>query len=355
MGKDALASRHTPDQGRLSLLPQRLGLAALYADTLPVPLRNAMGALALRLDPVPQRAAILRGEAGVDLNDSSDGYRLAAQYQRDPSPELLPELRAEAYQGLLRISVPLFLVLGLILSASLRLWTDDSEDPASPEDAPGRRVDPWLALAFFTTWQLFSWGPLGALVAPLLPQGLLGALGTQSVSYLLLAILFVAVARRTGWRPWSRVGWGWVARGFLLCLLLMTVVDLLIWGATGTDPFNRDPVLGILAAAPSSQYPILVFWIVVIGPAFEELLFRGFLLNSFLAAWGERRALTATATIFALAHGNLWGLPSLFVGGLVLGWVALRSGSCTSSMVLHGLWNFTWLCHVAMVLPGDLW
>ncbi len=359
MGKTTLQSRHTPDRAEISLLSQRLGLGALYATTLPQPLRDVMGRLALALEQNPRQAAILREQAQGVHAELPPAFRMAAEYQQNPNPEALPDLRAAAYQGVLRIALPLFLVLGFVMVAGLRLWVGepDAEGPArqDPTEYPALQVSPWLALALFTGWQLLSWGPLERLTGSLFPPGLGGLLAGQFSSYILFLALLWGLTRGTGWRPWGRLDGGWLARGYLLCLLLMTAADGLVWAGSGSDPFHRDPVLGILLHASTSERWLLTGWIVVVGPAFEELLFRGFLLSAFRAAWGERKALLLSALLFALAHGNLWGWPSLFLGGLVLGRVALKTGSCTTAMALHGLWNLTWLCHVAMMLPGDLW
>lgn len=360
MGRSTLQSRHTPDRGNASMLPQRLGLASLYATTLPEPLREAMNGLALALERDPRNAAILRREAGPSASSLAEGYRLAAEYQRAPDPATLPQLRALAYAGLLRVALPSFLVLGVTLMAVLRLWSGPDPSKEEVPDSAGSaeladHVSPWTALALFTGWQLIGWGPLLWLTGRLIPPGIPGLLAAQSVSYLLFLALLYAAGRGGGWRPWNGFDGGWLARGYLLCLLLMTAADLAVLGLTGVDPFDRDPVLGILLAATPGERWLLAGWIVAVGPAFEELLFRGFLLGAFRGAWGDSRALLASSFLFALAHGNLWGWPSLFLGGLVLGWTALRTGSCATSAALHGLWNLTWLCHVVTTLPGDLW
>lgn len=71
--------------------------------------------------------------------------------------------------------------------------------------------------------------------------------------------------------------------------------------------------------------------LVVVAPAAEELLFRGL----GFAALG-RHALVATSILFALAHGAPALLVPVFLAGLALGYLRLRTGSTYTGMVAHG-------------------
>ena len=70
----------------------------------------------------------------------------------------------------------------------------------------------------------------------------------------------------------------------------------------------------------------------------EELLFRGFLL----AAWESRGtwfAVGVTAALFALLHGNLYGLPAYLLGGAIAGFLAVALDSVYAAMVYHTGYN----------------
>jgi len=54
---------------------------------------------------------------------------------------------------------------------------------------------------------------------------------------------------------------------------------------------------------------------IVIAPVTEELLFRGLILQGFLRRYSPRKAILASALLFAAFHGNPWQ----FLGALVLG------------------------------------
>ena len=74
----------------------------------------------------------------------------------------------------------------------------------------------------------------------------------------------------------------------------------------------------------------------------EELLFRGMMLS----AWEERgslRAVTTVSLLFTLLHGNLLGIPSEFICGVLLACIVISSGSLFAGMVFHTVFNSTLL------------
>lgn len=75
---------------------------------------------------------------------------------------------------------------------------------------------------------------------------------------------------------------------------------------------------------------------VVVAPLSEELLFRGVLLRGLGVMHGRVAALVASSALFALAHLGAWSaLVYAFVAGVVLGAVALRTGSTIATIALH--------------------
>jgi membrane protease YdiL (CAAX protease family) len=78
--------------------------------------------------------------------------------------------------------------------------------------------------------------------------------------------------------------------------------------------------------------------ITLLDPFTEELTFRG-LGFAVLARFGSVAAVTGTALLFALAHGLIEGLAPLFVFGLGVGYLRLRTGSVYPGMLLHACFN----------------
>lgn len=77
----------------------------------------------------------------------------------------------------------------------------------------------------------------------------------------------------------------------------------------------------------------------VLPAIFEELIFRGVLLNGLRRGLGDITALFISALMFALMHGSIQQLLYPFALGLVLGWLAMRTGSTFTSMLVHFLNN----------------
>ena len=303
------------------MLAQRLSLAGNYCDSLPVLLREAFLSVAWRLT----------GE-------------------RPLGGPATPDKRVEAYAALQRLSFSLLAVSCLILGALIVVaWTTGDESTTPPPSPDGQ---PLKAMAVLFLWDLSSRHLLlPGMVSLFRPERFWTAvLVGQAFSY---ALLWAVVATAGGLHRAQFRGfrWAWAARGYLLCTVTILATDALVTLLTGSSPFLKNPTLAVLAGAPREVWPFLVLLLVVLGPCFEELLFRGYLLGEISAKWGTKCGLLLSSLLFALAHGALWNAPSLFAGGLVLGWVATRTGSLGVSILAHSLWNLTWLGMALATLP----
>jgi len=108
----------------------------------------------------------------------------------------------------------------------------------------------------------------------------------------------------------------------------------------------------------------LIFGIVILAPLGEELLFRGFLQKFLEEHWQDvTRAVLITSLFFAIIHLNPFWLIQIYLLGVLLGYLAWRTGSIWSSFILHAANNlmallftnydqtldgfYTWHGHVA--------
>jgi len=87
----------------------------------------------------------------------------------------------------------------------------------------------------------------------------------------------------------------------------------------------------------------------VIGPAAEELFFRGVVYTAIRRRTSWMVAMFTSGTLFALMHANLVGFPSLLVLGCLLGHVYERTGTLASSLAVHVAHN-AFLLSIALVL-----
>ena len=99
---------------------------------------------------------------------------------------------------------------------------------------------------------------------------------------------------------------------------------------------NKDTIADLVDQAP----PLLLFVLtVILAPVFEELIFRKLLLDR-LSVYGNKFGIIVTAVAFGLIHGNLDQFFYATLGGLVLGYVAVKSGNWLYSVGIHMVMNF---------------
>jgi len=92
----------------------------------------------------------------------------------------------------------------------------------------------------------------------------------------------------------------------------------------------------MLADAPFWQ---LVLVIAVVPAVCEELAFRGFILAGFRHLGHKWRAIVYSAVFFGLAHAILQQSLIACVVGVVIGYIAVQSGSILPCMIFHVLHN----------------
>ena len=134
--------------------------------------------------------------------------------------------------------------------------------------------------------------------------------------------------RKPSKREWAK--WLLILAAFLF---LSDVVSLLL----------RQPIVPpFMADAYKTAYflPALLFAITVVAPIFEETLFRGFLFQGIrYSRLGPMGAIGITSFFWAVIHlqYDVYGIASIFVFGLLLGVVRLKTDSIYLVMVMHSL------------------
>jgi len=83
-----------------------------------------------------------------------------------------------------------------------------------------------------------------------------------------------------------------------------------------------------------------LFLVLAVGaPVVEELFFRGLLQRSLAARFGPTVAIAGSAVAFGLAHFQALQLPALVLFGLILAFLAQRSGRLGPGIVAHAAFN----------------
>ena len=93
-----------------------------------------------------------------------------------------------------------------------------------------------------------------------------------------------------------------------------------------------QPFVDVISGAPL----VAVILLLAVVPAIcEELAFRGFIFAGLVRQGGRLRAIVVTAAMFGISHGVLQQSIAATVMGVLLGWIALRTGSVLPGLLLH--------------------
>ena len=154
-----------------------------------------------------------------------------------------------------------------------------------------------------------------------------------------------------GFRPTTATSLGWLPLVALAIGLSTVGVYALVMETLGIDILVPDQNLEKLAALDGIER-IPTFAIVgVLAPVAEEVFFRGFLLAALVSVVGGLRGALVSSAIFSIAHLNVSTLFPIFVMGIVLSWLYLRTGSIWPPIVAHAAQNL--LALTILEIPLD--
>jgi membrane protease YdiL (CAAX protease family) len=106
-----------------------------------------------------------------------------------------------------------------------------------------------------------------------------------------------------------------------------------------------EPMVEVLLTAFTPESPLSWFLFLVmaalIAPIGEEIVFRGFILNSYAQSTKAHHAIWISALLFGLAHHTPPHVVAAFFSGLVFARFIMAGGSLWASIIAHGLINFS--------------
>ncbi|WP_231511656.1 CPBP family intramembrane glutamic endopeptidase [Chondromyces apiculatus] len=108
------------------------------------------------------------------------------------------------------------------------------------------------------------------------------------------------------------------------------------WPSAGEEELH---LLRDLAGGGLGGQVLLGAVLVVLGPALEEVLFRGAMTRPLRRSHDALVVIAATAALFAMAHLQPQKFPPIALFGLALGVLRHASGSLLPSIVLHATYN----------------
>ena len=331
-------------QGRMRL-SERLMLAGKFCEPLNLGIRNSLLYWAERIETDLARRAVLRNAMppARAMSGLTSGYRLAAQ--AETHPETHNQLKVMASQALTRLNLCVAMIGGLTLLTLTSLVLGDRKIPPSIAQA---KFGLATVVGVFWVWELLDLGAarLGQAVLSQSLNGIFRGIALAGFSYAVTALLVVTAGRRWGWKPSLRGGFGWIGPGFLLCLTCVTGTGWLVESSFGAPlPLPPLVVYLLLHASPSEVLKVSLLACLV-APLFEELVFRSWLLGGLLPHLDPWKATLLSSLLFSLSHGDAAHTPELFVLGMILSWVYVRSGSLGAAATVHAMWNLWAMCDV---------
>jgi membrane protease YdiL (CAAX protease family) len=207
-------------------------------------------------------------------------------------------------------------------------------------------IEPKETVWTFEDLGFFLGAILPSLVAASLLTSAIPGVGARRLAYqgvlfvLMLSVLYVLARVRHDVPFAQAISWKRQFSGAWFCVLgapvLSTIIAVL--GAFINPPLVPTAVDTL--TAEGVPMAVVAVFAVVFGPAFEELVFRGFLQPLFTRSTGVLGGLIVTSILFSLLHaaqsGWQWQYPlQMFVASLAFGIVRHRTGSAAASFLLH--------------------
>ena len=132
----------------------------------------------------------------------------------------------------------------------------------------------------------------------------------------------------------------------VLCVYAASAIDS-VWVGLLDAMGLKEPASG-LETGPGISVTLQVVTSALIPAVCEELLFRGVVFSAFEER-GTWRAIWLSAAVFALMHGNLYGLPAYFLVGAMSGFIVFAMDSLYAGMLFHTTYNAAILVIVHLI------
>ena len=101
-------------------------------------------------------------------------------------------------------------------------------------------------------------------------------------------------------------------------------------------------IFGLNTTTDLSDFISLVIALILFAiavPIVEELLFRGLILDGLSETYGSWTAIFISSAIFAILHISPLSIINAFWGGMIYGYLRIRTNSLWPGILLHALWN----------------
>ena len=119
---------------------------------------------------------------------------------------------------------------------------------------------------------------------------------------------------------------------------VLTIVYGIAWiGIFGEPSTSTD--LGTYWESSSIDVALLFLSVAIVTPIVEELMFRGYILDAINRKHSDWTAIIWSSILFGLIHVDPFVVGQAFMGGIIYGWIRVRTGSLLPSIAGHMMWN----------------
>ena len=172
----------------------------------------------------------------------------------------------------------------------------------------------------------------------------------------IIAAVFILKNPLKGKKPYSHTKYFGKAMGLfpaaygaaIFVRILTLIAGAFLQGTDLEDSFNATSEA--LATPNMATAVILFVQLTVIAPIFEELWFRGLVLES-LRPYGNGFAIFISALLFGMTHANFEQFFYATTIGIVLGYIAVSTGSLVTTTIMHAILNS--ISGIMLLLAAD--
>ena len=167
------------------------------------------------------------------------------------------------------------------------------------------------------------------------------------IAFLLLVLPGIAKVSlpELGFRKPPQTEWGKIGVAIIAMFVLVTFLGS---GISNALHFKTPELaISVFTHMQGWQKALFAVFAVIVGPVWEEFVFRVFLFNAMRKWWGFWPGAITSSLLFGLAHAQQpftaamllsLSLP-LAIGGIVLCWIYARTGSAYANMITHASFN----------------
>ena len=146
------------------------------------------------------------------------------------------------------------------------------------------------------------------------------------------------------WRVWPCVTISIVGMAMVLFELDKALVRIMPMPEWVQDTFHS-------AFGRETSFSSALLYAVIVGPLVEEVLHRRIILSGLLANYNAINAFVWSAVLFGVFHLIPWQIPGALLGGLLLAWWVIRTGSLLPALFGHVLNNIIGVAYLHFEIP----